>query len=135
MATAANTSFQGSGRPVKPSSSRQFSTVKSRLTQLLLNSAGRNVERPCPASPATGPSAEKSAWTSCSLPMLDRRAPLVLSDSELDAVFAAARPLDVDRRDAFLQAVAAALAGKVIGPGTVYQAVRECQLRFFDAPD
>jgi hypothetical protein len=62
--------------------------------------------------------------------------PLHLSDSELDAVMAAARPLNVNVRDAFLQAVAAALAGcSEVGPGTVYRIVAETQRRFFDPPD
>jgi hypothetical protein len=63
--------------------------------------------------------------------------PLALSNSELDIVMAAARPLDVDRRDEFLQAVAGALArhGGEIGPGVVYAVCREQQRRFFDAPD
>jgi hypothetical protein len=47
--------------------------------------------------------------------------PLALSDSELDAVMSAARPLPVARRDPFLHAVAHALAGhNVIGAGTVH---------------
>jgi hypothetical protein len=57
-----------------------------------------------------------------------------LTDIELDVIFAAARPLDVDRRDAFLQAVAAELAryhGE-IGPGVVYAICREQQRRHFD---
>ena len=37
--------------------------------------------------------------------------PIRLSDSELDAVMAAARPLAVERRDALLQAVVGALQG------------------------
>jgi hypothetical protein len=46
--------------------------------------------------------------------------PLKLTDDELDAVLAAARPLDVGDRDAFLQAVAAALQSEgKIGPGVV----------------
>jgi len=36
--------------------------------------------------------------------------PIRLTDSQLDAVISAARPLAVERRDAFLQAVAGALA-------------------------
>jgi hypothetical protein len=62
--------------------------------------------------------------------------PLIrLSDSELDAVFAAARPLPVERRDAFLQAVAGALQGcREIGPGAVYRVVAEMQRAFFDPP-
>ena len=48
--------------------------------------------------------------------------PIRLSDSELDAVIAAARPLDVGVRDAFLQAVADALVNCVeIGPGTIHR--------------
>src|SRR5262245_41798265 len=45
---------------------------------------------------------------------------LRLSDSELTAVMAAARPIDPDLRDPFLRAVASALQGQtVIGPGVV----------------
>jgi hypothetical protein len=62
--------------------------------------------------------------------------PIRLSDSELDAVIAAARPLDVGVRDAFLQAVAAALANCTdIGPGTIYRIVAETQRKFFDPSD
>ena len=47
--------------------------------------------------------------------------PIKLTDAELDAVFSAARPLDPDLRDPFLQAVAHALqqdCSGEIGPGT-----------------
>lgn len=59
-----------------------------------------------------------------------------LSDSELDAVFAAARPLDVRMRDAFLQRVAAELGrcGE-IGPGVVHRICATAQRDFFDPPD
>ena len=58
------------------------------------------------------------------------------SDSELDAVFAAARPLDVGARDAFLQAVASALQNCAeIGPGTVHRVCAVAQRQFFDPPD
>ena len=62
--------------------------------------------------------------------------PIRLSDSELDAVMAAARPIAVERRDAFLQQVADALqrCGE-IGPGVVYRIVSETQRAFFDPPD
>jgi hypothetical protein len=63
--------------------------------------------------------------------------PLRLSDDELDAVFAACRPLDPDLRDPFLRALAHALqdcAGEV-GPGTVARVCRELQRQFFDPPD
>jgi hypothetical protein len=62
--------------------------------------------------------------------------PIRLSDSELAAVMAAARPLAVDVRDAFLQAVADALAGCAeVGPGVVYRVIAETQRKFFDPPD
>jgi hypothetical protein len=62
--------------------------------------------------------------------------PIRLSDSELDAVMAAARPLAVERRDAFLQQVADALlrCGE-LGPGLVHRVVAQVQREFFDPPD
>jgi hypothetical protein len=49
---------------------------------------------------------------------------------------AAARPLRVDVRDAFLQAVASTLANCTeVGPGVLYRIVAETQRRFFDPPD
>ena len=62
--------------------------------------------------------------------------PIRLSDDELDAVLAAARPLAVERRDAFLQQVATGLqACTEIGPGVVYRVVAATQRAFFNAPD
>jgi hypothetical protein len=63
--------------------------------------------------------------------------PLKLSDDELDQVMAAARPLPVHARDAFLQQVAIELArcNGDIGPGTVFRVVRDVQRIYFDAPD
>jgi hypothetical protein len=59
--------------------------------------------------------------------------PLALSDSELDADLAAARPLPVECRDAFLQSVASALQGcREIGPGVVHQVCREQQRIFMN---
>ena len=62
--------------------------------------------------------------------------PIRLSDSELDAVMAAARPLAVERRDAFLQQVAITLqrCGE-IGPGVVHRICAEVQRVHFDPPD
>jgi hypothetical protein len=52
-----------------------------------------------------------------------------------DAVLAAARPIAVDRPDAFLQAVAGALQGcREIGPGVVYRVAAQVQREFFDPP-
>jgi hypothetical protein len=63
--------------------------------------------------------------------------PLRLTDSELDQVMAAARPLPVHERDAFLQQVATELArcNGELGPGTVFRVVRDVQRIYFDAPD
>ena len=62
--------------------------------------------------------------------------PIRLSDAELDAVMAAARPIAVGRRDAFLQEIAIMLHGCVeIGPGAVHRICAEVQRRHFDPPD
>jgi hypothetical protein len=59
--------------------------------------------------------------------------PLALSDSELDAVMSAARPIAVELRDPFLQAVAHELSGRaVIGPGVVFAICREQQRIFMN---
>jgi hypothetical protein len=61
--------------------------------------------------------------------------PLKLTDAELDAVFAAAQPIPVSRRDAFLQDVAKFLRGCAeVGPGHVYRAIVEAQRAHFDPP-
>jgi hypothetical protein len=61
--------------------------------------------------------------------------PVKLTDDELDAVLAAARPIAVERRDGFLQAVAAALDGRELGPGLIQRIIAETQRAFFDPPD
>jgi hypothetical protein len=62
--------------------------------------------------------------------------PLRLTNAELEAVMAAARPIAVEQRDAFLQQVAAGLASSPeIGPGVVHRVCREIQRAFFDVPD
>jgi hypothetical protein len=60
--------------------------------------------------------------------------PLALTDSKLDAVFAAARPLRPRDRDSFLQALAAELQGREIGPGSLGRAIVVVQRRFLDPP-
>jgi len=69
--------------------------------------------------------------------MSDRRppSPIALTDDELNAVMAAARPIPVDRRDDFLQAVAELLRHCTeLGPGSVNRAIREAQRAHFDPP-
>jgi hypothetical protein len=61
--------------------------------------------------------------------------PLALTQSELDIVLAAARPLEVSRRDEFLQEVAERLSSlRHLGDGAVFRAVAEVQGRHFDPP-
>jgi hypothetical protein len=60
--------------------------------------------------------------------------PIRLTDAELDAVLAAARPIAVERRDAFPQRVAAELRGREVGPGLVHRVVAQVQGEFFDPP-
>jgi hypothetical protein len=61
--------------------------------------------------------------------------PISLTDTELTAVFDAARPLAVGHRNAFLRAVADALAScNEIGPGTVHRVCADQQRKFFDPP-
>jgi hypothetical protein len=61
--------------------------------------------------------------------------PIRLTDDELSAVMSAARPIAVERRDAFLQAVAAELCGCEVGPGLVHRICAQVQRQFFDPPD
>jgi hypothetical protein len=61
--------------------------------------------------------------------------PVHLSDDQIDQIFRASRPIHVRDRDAFMQAVADGLRGKVIGDGEVFRAVREAQRRFYKAPE
>jgi hypothetical protein len=62
--------------------------------------------------------------------------PIRLTDHELDAVFAAARPLAPECRDGFLREVANLLdACPEVGPGAIHRAICEAQSRFFDPPD
>jgi hypothetical protein len=62
--------------------------------------------------------------------------PLKLTDDEMNAVYAACRPLHVADRDVFLQAIADALRQRgEIGPGAVQRAIRDVQRRFFRPPE
>ena len=61
--------------------------------------------------------------------------PIRLTDDEMSHVFEAARPLPVERRDAFLQEVASLLGGcDMVGPGTVHRAILQVQRAHFDPP-
>jgi hypothetical protein len=61
--------------------------------------------------------------------------PIALTDSELDIVFAAARPLAVQDRDPFLRDVAERLAALPhLGDGLVFQICREVQREHWDPP-
>jgi hypothetical protein len=61
--------------------------------------------------------------------------PIRLTDAQITAVFAAARPIPVGARDAFLHELAAALAGITdIGDGDVARAIRAVQRLHFDPP-
>jgi hypothetical protein len=62
--------------------------------------------------------------------------PVKLTDAELDAVMAAARPLESHQRDGFLHDLATELSKlPAIGPGALHRVIVEVQRRHFDAPD
>ena len=57
--------------------------------------------------------------------------PIALTDSQLDAIVRASQPLAPIDRGKFLEAVAEALRGRVIGDGAVYLAIAEAQRKYF----
>jgi hypothetical protein len=62
--------------------------------------------------------------------------PIHLTDEQLDSVMNAARPLEVNRRDAFLHDVAEELARlPIIGNGELRRILTQVQRRHFDAPE
>jgi hypothetical protein len=62
--------------------------------------------------------------------------PLSLSDSELDLVMNAARPLAPRDRDKFLRHIAQVLAAMPVrGDGAVYRAITTVWRQHFDPPD
>jgi hypothetical protein len=62
--------------------------------------------------------------------------PLSLSDSELDLVMNAARPLAPRDRDRFLRHIAQVLAAMPLrGDGAVYRAITTVWRQHFDPPD
>jgi hypothetical protein len=61
--------------------------------------------------------------------------PIALTDTELDIVFAAARPLEVADRDPFLREVASRLSSfQQLGDGLVFQICREVQREHWEPP-
>jgi hypothetical protein len=61
--------------------------------------------------------------------------PISLSADAHAAIEQAARPLDPDRRSAFVAAVLGALEGvSELGPGVVHRVVRSLQREFWDPP-
>ena len=63
--------------------------------------------------------------------------PLALTDSQMDQILLAARPLRLRDRDAYLKEVVAALAngGGPVGDGDVNRAIRSAAKKFFDPPN
>jgi hypothetical protein len=62
-------------------------------------------------------------------------APLALTDAQITAVMALARPLSPDQRTAFVELLAAKLNGhREIGDGTLYQLCRDLQRELFSPP-
>jgi hypothetical protein len=62
--------------------------------------------------------------------------PIKLSDAAMDAVLAAAHPLPVERRGAFLEAAARTLAscGSELGPRLTHRIVAQVQKEFWRPP-
>jgi hypothetical protein len=61
--------------------------------------------------------------------------PIALTDSEMEIIFAAARPLQVEDRDPFLQEVAERLSSfPHLGDGLVFQICREVQREHWNPP-
>jgi hypothetical protein len=60
---------------------------------------------------------------------------LRLTDQQISAIMAAARPLERGHREAFLEEVAAMLQKyPEVGDGQLHQLLREVQRKHFDAP-
>jgi hypothetical protein len=57
-----------------------------------------------------------------------------LTDAELEAIEAAARPVPQASRGSFLEQVARAVAGRQIGPGELHRIIAELQPLFFEPP-
>jgi hypothetical protein len=63
-------------------------------------------------------------------------APISLTDSEMTAIMAAARPLAPRDRDKFLRVIAVVIAEMPErGDGAIHRAIRSTWREFFSAPD
>jgi predicted GNAT family N-acyltransferase len=60
--------------------------------------------------------------------------PIRLSDDQMLELMRVAQQIPVDRREAFLLAVAAELRGKDLGDGVVHRAIRVAAKQYFDPP-
>jgi hypothetical protein len=58
--------------------------------------------------------------------------PLAFTDEQIDALLRAATPIPPGDRSSFLEAVVAALDGRVLGDGAVFRAIREIQGRYLN---
>jgi hypothetical protein len=62
--------------------------------------------------------------------------PIALTDMQLDAVLAAARPLAPHRRSEFLEHVAREVAAlPIVGDGALHRVIMTVQRSYFDPPD
>jgi hypothetical protein len=61
--------------------------------------------------------------------------PLALTDSQISAIMALARPLSPDQRSRFLELLAAKLNGqRELGDGAIYRLCRDLQRQLFSPP-
>ena len=71
----------------------------------------------------------------CLLDAVKARQPTTLTDSELQAVFTAAGPIDVHQGEAFVAHVAQSLEGRVVhGPGDIHRAIAAAQKKYMHYP-
>jgi hypothetical protein len=62
--------------------------------------------------------------------------PIALTDTELQMIFDAARPLALSERDKFLRQIAQAIVAlPERGEGAIHRAIRATFRQYFDAPD
>jgi hypothetical protein len=68
--------------------------------------------------------------------MPDALSPLALTDSQLNAILAAAHPLPWGKRNDFLEEITRILqAMPELGDGSLHRVIVQTQRKFFDPPD